>query len=216
VLPTLVDEAGRFPRTSREFLKRAFLGSIRWDEVEREVAAQIARFQNTGLPLSHVDSHQHLHMFPPVFRIVRRLTSGMPNVWIRNPSGPWRKSSGVRMGRWIQQVALNVTCFSARRLHGRHLLQIPDRMHGFEVGGCLSRSGLARILRSIPDGLHELICHPGEDDPDTQTRYSHWNYRWADELEALTAPEIRELLKEQRIELTSFSRLLESGGKVHC
>ncbi len=51
VLPTLVDETGRFPRTGGEFLRRAVLGRISWDEVEREIAAQIARFQKTGLRL---------------------------------------------------------------------------------------------------------------------------------------------------------------------
>src|SRR6267154_1697164 len=54
-LPTLVDETGRFPRTSGEFFRRAVLGRISWDEVEREVAAQIARFQKTGLRLSHLN-----------------------------------------------------------------------------------------------------------------------------------------------------------------
>ena len=203
-LPTLVDETGRFPRTSGEFLRRAFLGRINWDEVEREIAAQIARFQNGGLRLSHLDSHQHLHMFPPVFNIVRRLTRAMDNVWIRNPAGPWRKSPGVRMGRWIQRLGLNLTCVWARGLHRQPPRQMPDGMYGFEVGGCLTRSALEQILREIPDGLYELICHPGEDDAETRTQYSHWGYRWAEELEALTAPEARVILKEQEIALTSF------------
>jgi len=81
---------------------------------------------------------------------------------------------------------------------------MPDGMYGFEISGRLTRSALEQILRKIPDGLHELICHPGEDDADTRTRYSHWDYQWAEELEALTAPETREVLKEQRIALTSF------------
>ena len=211
-LPTLVDETGRFPRTSGEFFRRAVLGRIGWDEVEREIAAQIARFQKTGLRFSHLNSHQHLHMFPPVFQIVRRLTRGMDNVWIRNPAGPWRKAPGVRMGRWLQQVGLNLTCLWARRLHGPPLPQMPDGMYGFEVSGRLTRSALEQILRQIPDGLYELICHPGEDDAETRTRYSHWGYRWAEELEALTAPETRQVLEKQGIVLTSFVR---SGNRCN-
>jgi len=206
ILPTLVDETGRFPRTSGEFFRRTLLGRISWDEVEREIAAQIARFQKTGLRLSHLDSHQHLHMFPPVFQIVRRLTREMDNVWIRNPVGPWRKAPGVRMGRWLQQLGLNLTCLSAQRLHGLLLPQMPHGMYGFEVSGRLTRSALEQILRKIPDGLYELICHPGEDDAETRTRYSHWGYRWAEELEALTARETRVVLQEQGIVLTSFVR----------
>ena len=220
LLPTLVDETGRFPRTSGEFLRRAFLGRINWDEVEREIAAQIARFQKTGLRLSHVNSHQHLHMFPPVFQIVRRLTRGMDNVWIRNPAGPWRKSPGVRMGRWVQRLGLNLTCLSAQALLGSRVPQMPDGMYGFEVSGCLTHSALEQILRKIPDGLYELICHPGEDDAGTRTRYSHWRYRWAEELDALTAPETRVVLEEQGIVLTSFEqasarRATQAANQLH-
>jgi chitin disaccharide deacetylase len=214
VVPTLIDETGRFPRTSLEFFRHAVLGRISWDEVEREIAAQIARFQKTGLRLSHLDSHQHLHMFPPVFQIVRRLTSGMQSVWIRNPAGPWRKSPGVPMGRWVQRLGLNLTCLSARALHGSRLPQMPDGMFGFEGSGCLTLRALQQIFRNIPDGLYELICHPGEDDVGTRTRYSHWGYRWAEELEALTAPETRVVLKEQGIALTSFARVFGPGSNL--
>jgi chitin disaccharide deacetylase len=204
VLPTLVDETGRFPRTSGEFIRRAILGGINWLEVEREIAAQIALFQETGLRLSHLDSHQHLHMFPPVFQIVRRLARWVDNVWIRNPVGPWRKSPDTPMGRWVQRLGLNLTCLSVRGLHGRSQPPMPDGLYGFEVSGCLTRSALEQILRRIPHGLYELICHPGEDDADTQTRYSHWGYRWGEESESLTAPETRGVLEEQGIVLTSF------------
>ena len=206
VLPTLVDETERFPRTSAEFIRRAILGGINWLEVEREIAAQIALFQETGLRLSHLDSHQHLHMFPPVFQIVRRLARWVENVWIRNPVGPWRKSSDVSLGRWAQRLGLNLTCLAARGLHGRSQPQMPDGLYGFEVSGCLTRGTLEQILRKIPDGLYELVCHPGEDDVDTRTRYSHWGFQWAEELKALTAPETRMALNEQGIVLTSFVR----------
>jgi hopanoid biosynthesis associated protein HpnK len=205
-LPTLVDETGRFPRTSAEFIRRAVLRRISWQEVEREIAAQIALFQNTGLRLSHLDSHQHLHMFPPIFQIVRRLTSTMDHVWIRNSAGPWRKSPGVPIGRWARQLGLNLTCLSARSLHGPCLPRTPDGMYGFDVSGCLTLPTLERTLRRIPEGLYELVCHPGEDDVDTRTRYSHWGYQWAEELKALTAPETQVVLKEHGIALTSFAR----------
>jgi len=203
VLSTLVDETGRFPKTSTEFFRRVLLGRISWDEVEREIAAQIARFQKTGLRLSHIDSHQHIHMFPPLLRIVKRLTRTMDSVWIRNSAGPWRKAPRVTPARWLQQLGLNLTSLSARGLHGRQ--QMPDGMLGFGVSGCLTRFALEQTLQKIPDGLYELICHPGENDPDMQTRYGHWGYHWAEELDALTAPETRAVLDDIGIGLTTFA-----------
>jgi predicted glycoside hydrolase/deacetylase ChbG (UPF0249 family) len=89
---------------------------------------------------------------------------------------------------------------------------MPDGMYGFEGSGGLTRSAVEQILRKIPEGLHELICHPGEDDADTQARYRHWGYRWAEELEALTAPETRMLLKEHGVVLASFVRAFGVKG----
>ena len=205
-LPTLVDDAGQLPSTKGEFFKRALLGQISWEEVEREIRAQIARFHGTGLPLSHLDSHQHLHMFAPVFQIVSRLAREMDNVWIRNPAGPWGKSSGARIGRWAQQVGLNLTSLWSRKLYGSSELRMPDGMYGFAAGGGLNRTALEQIFRAVPDGLYELNCHPGEADAETRARYGGWDYRWEEELEALTAPETRAALEEQGIVLTSFSR----------
>lgn len=213
-LPTLVDETGRFPRTSAEFIRRAILGGINWLEVEHEIAAQIALFQKTGLSLSHLDSHQHLHMFPPVFQIVRRLAGWLENVWIRNPVGPWRKSPDTPLGRWVQRLGLNITSLSARGLYGGSQLQMPDGLYGFEESGCLSRSTLQQIAQRIPPGLYELICHPGEDDADTQTRYSHWGYCWAEELETLTGPDMRVFLEQQGIVLTSFRQASVQSTKT--
>jgi chitin disaccharide deacetylase len=115
------------------------------------------------------------------------------------------------MGRWVKQLGLNLTCLSARGLHGPPLPQMPDGMFGFEVSGCLTRSALEQILRKIPDGLYELICHPGEGDKETCRQYRHWGYRWAEELEALTASETRCLLEEQKIALTSFAQAQQIG-----
>jgi hypothetical protein len=151
-------------------------------------------------------------MFPPVFQIVRRLTSGMDPLWIRNPIGPWRKSPGVSTARWAQQLGLNLTCLAARGLRRPRLPRMPDGMFGFEVSGRLTRSALEQILRKIPNGLYELVCHPGEDDADTRGQYSHWGYQWAVELEALTASETQAALQQQGIALTSFARALGSGS----
>jgi predicted glycoside hydrolase/deacetylase ChbG (UPF0249 family) len=118
------------------------------------------------------------------------------------------------MGRWVQRLGLNLTCLSARALHGSRLPQMSDGMYGFEGSGCLTPRALQQIFRNIPDGLYELICHPGEDDAGTQTRYGHWGYRWAEELEALTAPETRVALKEQGIALTSFVQAFGRGSNL--
>ncbi|MEO8671113.1 MAG: ChbG/HpnK family deacetylase [Tahibacter sp.] len=63
---SLLTRDGLFPHRN-ELARRLLLGRIRRDELARELAAQLAAFANLGLIPTHLDSHQHVHGFPPVF-----------------------------------------------------------------------------------------------------------------------------------------------------
>lgn len=71
-VPGLVDGEGRFPPT-QAVRARALLRRLPAQELERELAAQIVRVRDAGVPVSHVDSHQHLHKFGSVRRAVERV-----------------------------------------------------------------------------------------------------------------------------------------------
>src|SRR5262249_28068387 len=59
---SLVDESGRFVRDARRVAARA---SAR--EVDAEIAAQVEKFLELfGRPPTHLDSHHHVGMLPPV------------------------------------------------------------------------------------------------------------------------------------------------------
>ena len=61
------------------------------DEVEQELAAQIGRLRAAGVPLTHLDAHKHVHLYPPVFAIVARLAArfGIPVVRVPYERGSW-------------------------------------------------------------------------------------------------------------------------------
>ena len=67
-IPHLVDASGRFPDDPLRLGLRYAFDRAAQRELAAEVAAQFARFAATGLPLSHVDGHQHLHVHPVVYR----------------------------------------------------------------------------------------------------------------------------------------------------
>lgn len=211
-VPSLADENGRLIPTFGEFIRRVSLGRINWDEVELEMAAQIARFRETGLPLTHIDSHQHLHMLPPVFHRLCRLLQTTDGVWIRNASPPWRAGPGGSPKRRMQRLALDVSAAVSRASAPALRPKMPDGLLGFECSGCLDRPALEKILRRVPRGLSELVCHPGEGDEETTRKYGHWGYCGSEELAALTAAEVRGVLLAESISLTSFRRPNEEMG----
>jgi predicted glycoside hydrolase/deacetylase ChbG (UPF0249 family) len=66
---------------------------------------------------------------------------------------------------------------------------------------------LEQILRALPEGTGEIMCHPGYVDEallDTRTRL---RFQRETELGALTSPGIRRLVDELGIKLISYGKL---------
>src|SRR5207249_2607907 len=63
---SLVTETGEFRPLGR-FLRRHLFHRMRLTELRAELAAQIAAARAAGVPLSHLNSHQHVHLLPRLF-----------------------------------------------------------------------------------------------------------------------------------------------------
>ena len=69
-IPSLVGSEGDFLPDHTALLKRYLKGGVNLEEVRRELAAQLQKIEATGIPISHVDSHQHMHTLPGIIDIV--------------------------------------------------------------------------------------------------------------------------------------------------
>jgi predicted glycoside hydrolase/deacetylase ChbG (UPF0249 family) len=209
---SLIDEEGRFPDHATAFGKRYLLGRIRPEEVRREIEAQLKRVRDAGIKISHVDSHQHVHMFPMVFAILLDLIKeyGIPAVRIPRERLSaklfWRSRSMMRV---LQLLTLNTLCARALRISGPLLR--PLHFAGFVFGGKLTAPNLRYLLENVPaSGCCELMCHPGFDDP--QSPYGHWGYQWTAELDALADPQCRDILRGRGIPLISYRHLVQEDA----
>lgn len=198
-IPTLVGKSGRFPLTYRTVAGRAALRRIDPDDVRREFAAQLARIRDAGLQPEHLDTHQHLHLWPSIGRVVADLAveSG-----IRAVRRPWSAGRGPT-GFAVRLLGRSL----ARRLRDRQLLSTATYA-GLDEAGRLDRAGVERALRRAAEraaGSLEINTHPGEEDDD-MSRFA-WSYRWSDELRLLQAPATAELIEERGFRLGSMSSL---------
>ena len=95
---------------------------------------------------------------------------------------------------------------AARERLRREGLRTPEAfLDGFYAGGATAENLLA-ILANLPDGISELMCHPGFPD-DALLRGSTYARERAREVEALCDPEVRALLPRLGVALVGFSRL---------
>ena len=74
LIPALVGKDGAF-FPSHQLRLKALFGNIPVDQLCIEISAQIERLIDRGVPISHVDSHGHLHKFKP---FVQALAQTLP------------------------------------------------------------------------------------------------------------------------------------------
>jgi predicted glycoside hydrolase/deacetylase ChbG (UPF0249 family) len=192
---------GLFP--SKMALVSALLfGRLSVDTLLGEWRAQIQHVLRLGIPLTFVNSHEHVHMLPLLFQRVNELAGEFGLHHVRRPHAepPDNRSlaSAVRCGafatlQWLLPAAP----------HGS------PRLLGLGPSGRLNLDYLRRAIpRLDPGRVYELMCHPGWYDPAVQQHPSLARYHdWEGEMLALKSPEFTSLLADHGIRLISFKDL---------
>ncbi|HSF43837.1 MAG TPA: ChbG/HpnK family deacetylase [Thermoanaerobaculia bacterium] len=201
-IPTLLGKDGALLPGFPAFVRRALLGKIRWDEVERELRAQIERLEGSGLRVVHANAHQHLHVLPGVFEIVHKLADEYRIPWLRIPADP-----AAMRGLSCRHLELSILNALGRRARPRILppFRTTDRALGIVAAGHLTPGKLARILEDV-SGTTELVCHPGIGGDELAAEYD-WGYGWDAETAALCDPGVREGLERAGVRVMSFTEV---------
>ena len=142
-----------------------------------------------GLPISHLDSHQHLHALPSIMRVVCPLAAEYGLHAIRLPlDGP--AFAPVPPARRAQAAALAAMARLSRRYIAAAGLYTSDHFSGMAVSGHLTAPTLTAYLQNARAGLTEIVCHPGLNNAALSQVYD-WGYDWEGETEALCSAEAR-------------------------
>jgi hopanoid biosynthesis associated protein HpnK len=202
-VPTLVGSDGRFAAHAVDLAGRQLGARLSLREVKVELDAQIRRVRASGLVVTHLDGHQHVHVLPGVARVVAELAAAHGIAAVRYPAERVRPHMLRSIGglkRLAEQTAVTVCC----AVSPLQDLRRSDDFVGFYFGGRLDETNLTTVLDDLPPGRTiELMCHPGQAD----MRADGWRYAWAAELAALTSPRIRELLAARGVQLISYRDL---------
>jgi predicted glycoside hydrolase/deacetylase ChbG (UPF0249 family) len=79
-VPALCDGEGKL-LDFYEIRRRAMKKQIPREQIERETVSQIAVIRDHGVPIAHVDSHQHVHKFGPFLSV---LEESLPRFGVRH------------------------------------------------------------------------------------------------------------------------------------
>src|SRR5581483_689363 len=81
-----------YPPTIPSLIEAIALGRIR---IYDELAGQVRKVIDAGLRPSHLDTHKHTHLLPPVLDAVARIAEEFKIRWIRRPLDLPRHAAGA-------------------------------------------------------------------------------------------------------------------------
>jgi len=172
----LTDKNSRFISKSKLIFKSIFMPNRVQESLRKELRMQIDEIRKQGLTITHLDSHQHLHVLPFFHEVFLNLSL--------NLKVPMRIPKVIYFSPRISAIPLSI--FS-KILHKRsHSLSVLHYLSiGFEYSGNNNQKTIASYLERATQENLEFFCHPGESNKEIQVEYSHWGYDWESELEGL-------------------------------
>jgi chitin disaccharide deacetylase len=198
-IPWLADPiSGHFKSSLGDFVSQLYLGQRGLDrkrltaEIQAEAAAQIAHLQSRGLQLTHIDTHKHTHMFPPVLLPVLRAARSAGITKVRNPFEPaWSRAAtpGAPFLRRLQVRLLRILEPAFHRIVAEEGFTTTQGAIGVLATGTLDKATAASLLQSMPDGDWELVTHPGYNDAALAQARTRLLASRETEMQALTALE---------------------------
>lgn len=205
-IPSLVGSEGDFLPDHTALLKRYLKGGVNLEEVRRELAAQLQKIEATGIPISHVDSHQHMHTLPGIIDIVLDLAARAGIRAVRTPRTPLFAGAFGGLGQLVGRLGLSTLArLAACKAHRRGLLT-PDNFAGIVAGEAVSEGELLHLIAHLPQGTTEVMMHPGMKN-DVLQEDSGWQHDFEAELAAILSPRVGEALRKAEVELVNFRHL---------
>ena len=194
---SLVDAEGRF-RDGAALLRR--YGRLRVSELTAEWQAQIATFiADVGRPPDHLDLHCHYpYVFPAWFRVSLQLARHHGHLPVRMPFDDALDGKAPEMAAGSAYPTWYVRWQGNRyqRLVERYGLTRPNYFErSFSRDGNRTTEYLLTLLGALPEGITELLVHPGSEG---------WR---EDEYRALLDPRVRQCIDDLEIELATYDDL---------
>jgi chitin disaccharide deacetylase len=214
LVATLLNDKGAFEGGPEALLLRIAKRDLTLIEVEQEWEAQIEKVKEAGIKPTHLDGHKHVHMLPGLFEIALRLAKRYSIGAIRVAheasslraalSAGHERHTAVVIKQGVQARGLKLLARDAREQAQHAGISTADYFCGIAQTGELTREGVMRLLRNLPVGTTELMCHPGYADAELQSTATRLQGSRQTELQILTDVEIRNLVASQGIRLIDY------------
>jgi predicted glycoside hydrolase/deacetylase ChbG (UPF0249 family) len=191
----LLGRNGEFIGLSQLFVRWGYMPRAVAKAVEAEWRAQIELLLKDGLTITHADSHQHIHAFPPFWKILIKLCQeyGISAMRLPREHNKLRRRSMPAFAL-KQCVDISTALYPGRNLAGN------EHFLGFKRAGAYGENEMISDIRSLKDGVTEMTVHPSLDNG---VPYSH--FRGELEYHALLGSKVWREIEDQNVELVTWT-----------
>jgi predicted glycoside hydrolase/deacetylase ChbG (UPF0249 family) len=157
----LVREDGNFFYWTAIILS-IFFRRLKLDEISTELTTQYALLKQTGLKISHIDSHHHIHLYPRIFQMVMKFAEKQNVKSIRYKAfHPARLLFWFKNPPTIKQFIIICMCLVDSIFFAKEgQLYEVNNLYDIAWNKRLNEKTFAKYLSSLPSGTTEIISHP--------------------------------------------------------
>jgi predicted glycoside hydrolase/deacetylase ChbG (UPF0249 family) len=198
VVPSLVDENGRFHSRDRWFEPNPKFNPM---EVKLEWEMQIEAALDMGVQIDHIDSHHHIAIFrEDLWQIFLGLALKY-GCGVRPPFPIDVATSDLEL--LLPRPQLEFARKAAAELAAKQEIKTPTSFFASFFGRSATEEHLIDLITGLDHGISELMCHPGHTTPDLSETSGYARERDL-EVSILTHPDIMNLIQSEGIELRTY------------
>ena len=132
-------------------------------EIKYELESQYNYLKNKGLNITHIDSHQHIHMNPKIFKIIANFAKSKSiNIRIAFPQIIKRKNGKYNLNKLLKQLVLQL----ASKINANYAKKISlkfnhsfNSIFDFHPFNFPCESDYYQLVKISNSNLHELMIH---------------------------------------------------------
>jgi chitin disaccharide deacetylase len=133
------------------------------DEIRNSLKTQYDMLEKTGLEISHIDSHHHIHLYPSVYKLVLEFAKRKKIRSLRSRNFlSWSIITKLKTGLSIKQIIVITLCYVNNLLfpkRNHEMLKIRS-IYDMTWDKQLDIDRFKYILSNLGEGITEIICHP--------------------------------------------------------
>jgi len=176
----------------------SFLNNKIKKQCEKEINTQISKILDNNFSISHLDSHQHTHLFPMLSSIFFDCCKKYKINYLRYPVA-FKKNFRSTYFSFFSNIL-------KYRMINNKMKTI--KTIGFDWDNGIDFENFKKTIEKLSNRISavEIICHPGFIDENSKKKFSHWNFQsWDKDIKTLE--NIKEHLKHNNIPITNYHEL---------